>query len=285
VRVQPTEEVHAMSIVITGASGTIGRHVVEQLAAAGHPVRAVSRDPAAARLPDRVEVVRADLTEPDTVARALRGATALHLIAIAGDDYGPLTTAPAVVESAVAAGVQRITVLTGTDEELAVVDAVEASGLEWTHVRPLEFMANKLAWAESIRAEGVVRSGFAQHTSALVHEADVAAVLVAALTEDGHAKQTYTPTGPEPLTRLDAARIIGEVTGRPVRFDELSEQQVRADMAAQGVAAEVADFVIGYESSPPPEAALVLPVVEQVTGRPPRSFADWVGEHADEFRP
>lgn len=274
-----------MSILVTGATGTIGRHVVAQLAAAGHHVRAVTRRRADARLPAGVEAVGADLTRPETLAPALDGATALHLIAIGGDDYAPLTTAPRIVDAAARAGVERITVLTGSDDELAVVRAVEASGVAWTHVRPLEFMANKLAWADSIRTEGVVRSGFADHRSALVHEADVAAVIAAALTGDGHAKQTYTPTGPQALTRVEAARVIADVIGRPVRFHELTEGEVRAGMAAQGLDPEVIDFVVGYEASPPPEAAVVLPVVEQVTGRPPRTFAEWVAEHADAFRP
>lgn len=273
-----------MSIVVTGATGTIGRHVVDQLAGAGHPVRAVSRRPADAALPGGVEVHAADLTRPDTLAAALEGATALHLIAIAGDDYRVLETAPELVDAAVRAGVKRITVLTGSDEELTVVRAVEASGVDWTHVRPLEFMANKLGWAGSIRAEGVVRSGFADHASALVHEADVGAVIAAALTGDGHAGQTYTPTGPESLSRLDAARVIAEVAGVPVRFEELTEAEVRADMQAQGLQPEVIDYVVGYEASPPPEAAVALPVVEQVTGRPPRTFAEWVAEHVDAFR-
>lgn len=274
-----------MSILVTGATGTTGHHVVEQLARAGHPVRALTRRPVQARLPTGVEVHGADLTRPDTFAPALAGVTALHLIAVSGDDYGVLTTAPEVVDAAVRAGVRRITVLTGTDDELGVVRAVEESGVDWTHVRPLEFMANKLAWADAIRNDGVVRSGFAAHRSALVHEGDIAAVIVAALTQDGHAGQTYTPTGPEALTRLDAARIIGEVTGRPVRFDELSEADVRAEMLRQGVQPEVVDFVVAYEASPPPEASMVLPVVEDVTGRPPRTFARWVTEHADAFRP
>ena len=274
-----------MTILVTGATGTIGHHVVDQLASAGHAVRALSRDPAQARVPAGVDAFEGDLTRPESLAEALRDVTALHLIAMAGDDYRALDTAPEIVEAAVAAGVKHVTVLTGSDDELAVVRAVEASGVGWTHVRPLEFMGNKLAWAESIRTDGVVRSGFGDHVSAVVHEADVAAVIAAALTESGHAGRTYTPTGPEALSRRDLARIIGEVTGRPVGFEELTEAEVRGQMQDMGVQPEVIDFVVGYEASPPPEAAVVLPVVEQVTGRPPRTFAEWVEEHAEAFVP
>jgi uncharacterized protein YbjT (DUF2867 family) len=274
-----------MPILVTGATGTIGRHVVDQLARGGHEVRALTRRPAQARLASGVETYGGDLTRPETLVEALRDVTALHLIAMAGDDYAPLETAPAVVELAVAAGVKHITVLTGSDDELATVRAVEASGVGWTHVRPLEFMANKLAWAESIRSEGVVRAGFGDHVSAVVHEADVAAVIATALTENGHEGRTYTPTGPEALSRRHLAGIIAEVTGRPIGFEELTEAQVRAQMRDVGVQPDVIDFVVGYEASPPPEASVVLPVVEDVTGRPPRTFAQWVQEHIEAFTP
>jgi uncharacterized protein YbjT (DUF2867 family) len=274
-----------MTILVTGATGTIGHHVVDQLAHGGHPVRALTRSAAQARLPAAVEVVEGDLTRPDTLGAALRDATGLHLIAMAGTDYQPLEHAPEIVAAAVDAGVKRMTVLTGTDDELAVARAAAASGVDWTHVRPLEFMANKLSWAESIRSEGVVRAGFGGHVSAVVDEADVAAVIVAALTDDGHAGKTYAPTGPEALSRFDTVRIIGDVIGRPVHFDELTEAEVRTQMRDMGVQPDVIDFVVGYEASPPAEASLVSPVVEQVTGRAPRNFAGWVAAHADAFLP
>src|SRR5687767_2040114 len=103
-----------MPILVTGATGTIGRHVVDQLARGGHEVRALTRRPAQARLPADVEVFEGDLTRPESLADALRDVSALHLIAVSGDDYAPLETAPAIVESAVAAGVKHITVLIGS---------------------------------------------------------------------------------------------------------------------------------------------------------------------------
>jgi uncharacterized protein YbjT (DUF2867 family) len=273
-----------MTILVTGATGTIGSQVVAHLVAAGHPVRALTRNPATAVLPAAVEIVTGDLSRPGTVADALEGAHALHLIALAGDDYRPLTTASDIVEAAARAGVKRVTVLTGTEEELTTFRAVEASGLDWTHVRPaVEFMANRLLWAEAVRGDGVVRDGFVSRRDAMVHEADVGAVIATVLAEGGHAGRTYAPTGPEAITRIDAARIIGDVTGRPVRLDELTPDEVRADLIAQGIGPEAADFVVSYEASPPAAASTVTSVVEDVTGRPPRSFRDWVAEHATAF--
>ena len=273
-----------MTILVTGATGTIGSQVVAHLAAAGHPVRALTRRPDRAELPAGVEVRAGDLTEPATLAAALEGATALHLIALGGDDYRPLTTAPAVVDAAARAGLKRITVLTGTDDELATFRAVEASGLDWTHVRPaVEYMANRLQWADAVRDGADVRDGFVTRRDAMVHEGDVGAVIAAALTEGGHAGRTYAPTGPEAITRTDAARTVGEVIGRPVRLVELSEDEVRADLVAQGLGPDVVDFVVSYEASPPAAASTVTSVVEDVTGRPPRSFRDWVVDHAAAF--
>ncbi|HKY66261.1 MAG TPA: NAD(P)H-binding protein [Acidimicrobiales bacterium] len=273
-----------MTILVTGATGTIGSQVVAHLAAAGHPVRALTRRPDRAELPAGVEVRAGDLTEPATLAAALEGATALHLIALGGDDYRPLTTAPAIVDAAARAGVKRITVLTGTDEELATFRAVEASGLDWTHVRPaVEYMANRLQWADAVRDDADVRDGFVTRRDAMVHEGDVGAVIAAALTEGGHEGRTYAPTGPEAITRADAARTIGEVIGRPVRLVELSEDEVRADLVAQGLGPDLVDFVVSYEASPPAAASTVTSVVEDVTGRPPRSFRDWVVDHAAAF--
>jgi uncharacterized protein YbjT (DUF2867 family) len=274
-----------VTILVTGATGTIGRHLIDQLVRRGLPVRALTRDPARAALPAGVEVAAGDLTAPDSLTQALAGVDRVHLISIGGDDYAPLHTATKVLARVRAAGVRRVTVLTGTAGELAVADAVAASGLEWTHVRPVEFMANKLQWAEPLRARGVVWAPFATQPHAIVHEADVAAVIATALTEDGHTGQTYTPTGPEALTPLEAARRIGEVVGTQVRLEELTAEQLREQMRAAGFREEVIDEVIAYGGNPPEVAFTVSGVVKEVTGQPPRTFTEWVAEHAAAFRP
>lgn len=271
-------------ILVTGATGTVGHHLVDQLVQAGQPVRALTRNPAAANFPDEVKVVSGDLTAPETLVPALDGVTGMHLIPIGGDDYTPLQTAPEIIELATEAGVQRVTVLTGTDDELAVVKAVEAAGVEWTHLRPAEFMANALEWTESIRTEGEVQASFGDKPRAMIHEADIAAVAVTALLEDGHTGQTYTLTGPEALSRIEAVRTIGEEIGRDIRFVELTPEQAREQMRALGLQEESIEAVIEYETNPPEEAYTVLPTVEQVTGQPARTFAEWTAEHAEAFQ-
>jgi uncharacterized protein YbjT (DUF2867 family) len=272
-----------MTILVAGATGTVGRHLVEQLNQAGHPVRALTRNPAKANVSDGVEVVVGDLMTPATLAPALDGITGLHLINFGGDDYAPLKTGHAIVAMAEKAGVQRVTVLRGGAKG-ALELAVESSSLAWTFLQPVEFMAGALDWAESIRAEGVVKQAFGSRKTAIVHEADIASVAATVLLEDGHAGKTYTITGPEVLTPPTMVRILGAAIGRDIKFIELTEAQAREQWRAAGFSQEVIEFFVWAHGNTPPEGYTVVPTVEQVTGRPPRTFAQWTAEHIKDFR-
>ncbi len=272
-----------MTILVTGATGTVGRHVVGELIEAGQRVRALTRDPARASFPAGVEVVAGDLTVTDSLVPVLEGVTAVHLITFGGDDYGSLRNGQEIVDLAVKAGVRRVTVLGGWDEG-TLEPAVKASSLSWTFLQPTEFMANALQWAESIRTEGVVREPFAGATTAMVHEADIAAVAARALVEDGHAGRAYGLTGPERLNIPDKVRVIGEAIGRQIRFVELTEQEAREKMAAEGQPEELIEFLVNVFGNVPEEPNIVNSNVEKVTGRPARTFAEWAAEHADAFR-
>ncbi|KOX24531.1 hydroxylase [Saccharothrix sp. NRRL B-16348] len=283
-----------MTILVTGATGTVGRHLVTHLLAAGHRVRALSRRPGNAGLPADVEVVRGDTTDVDSLAAAFAGATAAHLINF-GHGYRPLDNGEEVAAAARRAGVGRVTLLGGWAEG-TLEPAVRASGLEWTQLRPLEFMANTLTdWGPPLRAEGVIREPHGDRRSAAVHEADIAAVAATALTTDGHAGQTYTLTGPEALTPRDKVRHLAGATGRDLRFEELTPERARAlwtteppalriYRVAPGGPAEKADFVLGLYGNVPEAGSTPTDVVERVTGRPARTFARWAVEHADAFR-
>ncbi|MFY0758662.1 NAD(P)H-binding protein [Metabacillus dongyingensis] len=271
-----------MTILVTGATGNVGRHIVNQLVKAGHHVRALTRNPSSAKLPEGVEVVYGDLTEPKTLASALNGVTGIHLITFNSDGYTPLQTGPEIVDLAQKTGVRRVTVL-WNGEHGPVEKAVEASDLEWTFLQPVEFMINALQWGESIRSEGIVREPFGQSPSAIIHEADIASVAVAALIGDSHAGKTYTLTGPEVLTVFDKVRILGAEIGRDIQFFELTEDQARERMRVQGAPEDAIDFVLGWYANPPKSAYTVVPTVEQVTGRQARTFAQWVSEHVHHF--
>ncbi|USK35838.1 NAD(P)H-binding protein [Bacillus sp. F19] len=271
-----------MTILVTGATGNVGRHIVNQLVKAGHHVRALTRNPSSAKLPEGVEVVYGDLTEPKTFAPALNGVTGIHLITFNSDGYTPLQTGPEIVELAEKAGVRRVTVL-WNGEKGPVERGVEASDLEWTFLQPVEFMSNALQWAESIRLEGIVREPFGDSPSAMIHVADIASVAVAALIGNGHAGKTYTLTGPEVLTVLDKVRILGAAIDRDIQFFELTEDQARERMREQGSPEDAIDFVLGWYANPPKSAYTVVPTVEQVTGLPARTFTQWAAEHVHHF--
>ncbi|TDC84994.1 NAD-dependent epimerase/dehydratase family protein [Micromonospora sp. KC606] len=273
-----------MTILVTGATGTVGRHLVAQLLAAGHPVRALTRRPTEADLPDGVEVSAGNLTDLDSLVAAFAGVTAAHLISF-GDDYAPLREADRIVDLARQAGVGRVSVLRGDITKGPLEVAVEASGLEWTHLSPVEFMSNTLEWAESIRAEGVVREAFPDARSALIHEADIAAVAAVALTTDGHAGQDYWLTGPQALTVPERIERLSQVLGREIRYVELTTDEMVARWRAEGHSDDDIEFFLTMRTNPPEAGYTVLPTVERITGRPARTFTDWVRDNAATFQP
>jgi uncharacterized protein YbjT (DUF2867 family) len=272
-----------MKILVTGATGTIGRYIVEQLVQSGHQVRALTRNPARANFPAGVEVAAGDLTDPATLAPALEGIAGLHLITFGGDNYAPLQKGQEIVSLAEKAGVKRVTVLTGRAKG-TIEAALEASSLTWTLLQPVEFMSNIIQWAQPIRTDGAISLPFAARKTAIVHEADIAAVAATVLTEEGHGGKTYPITGSEVLTPRDMVRILGSAIGQDIRLTELTEAQAREQWQAEGHPQQVIDFLVWVYGNTPPVGYTVVPTVEQITGKPPRTFAQWAAEHADAFR-
>jgi uncharacterized protein YbjT (DUF2867 family) len=232
-----------MMILVTGATGFVGRNVVRQLLDAGVHVRALTRNPATAALPDGVEVVEGDLTRPETLAPALAGVERMYLFPAARSlrsEHDDRETAREVVAMAKRAGVRRIVDLSAASVTVGlhtnpVEQVVEESGLEWTHVRPGGFMANMLQlWAPMIREQRVVRYPFADEPANMIHEVDIAAVAVAALLEDGHHGAAYTLTGPGTTTTREQVAAIAEALGEPVRYIEVTREEARGILKAQG---------------------------------------------------
>lgn len=269
--------------LVTGATGTVGGHIVDELLANGHRVRILTRNPAKADFPDRVEVVTGDLAKPETVAKTFEGVTGVHFITINGDGFGPLETAPELVKLAENAGVKRATVL-WSGVPGPVEDAVKESSLEWTILQPQEFMSNALEWKSSIRDEDIAREAFGDRKTAYIHPADIASVAVAALTESGHHGKEVVLTGPEALTPKRAVQIIADVIGREIRFEERTETEERQRMKEEyGIEQEMIDYVISWTKNPPKEAYIISPAVEEITGHPARTFKEWAEENRHHF--
>ncbi len=277
-----------MTILVTGATGKVGRPLVAQLLAAGHRVRALTRTPERAALPVGAEVVGGDLTDTATLSTAFAGADAVHLIGFDGADFSPLANGREIAALARRSGVRRITVLKGETEVTPLDEALAAEseaggGFAWTRLAPVEFMANALEWADSVRKEGLVREPFPEARSAMIHEADIAAVAATALTTDGHGGQEYWLTGPEALTVPDQVRTIAEVLGREVRYVEQTREEAVVQWRGAGYSDEDIAFFLAMRTDPPEAGYTVLPTVERVTGRPPRTFAQWVRDNAAAF--
>jgi uncharacterized protein YbjT (DUF2867 family) len=229
--------------------------------------------------------VKGNLAEPASFAWALEGVTGLHLINFdqSNGGYDLLQSGEQIVELAQKAGVQRVTVLRG-GEKSSIEKAIEASDLGWTYIQPVEFMSNMLEWADGIRDEGIVRVPFGNRRTAIVHEADIAAVTAIALTEEDHAGKCYTITGPEVLTPRKLLCLIGEAIGRNLNFVELSEEEARKGWQEAGFPDEVIEFFVWAHGNTPAIGYTVRPTVEELTGRPARTFAQWASEHAADFR-
>ncbi|MGK5553904.1 NAD(P)H-binding protein [Actinomadura kijaniata] len=273
-----------MTFLVTGATGTVGRHVVAELLRLGRDVRALSRTPDSAELPGGVEVVGGDLADVASLEAAFDGVTAVHLINFAGDSYGALDNGPDLVDLMVRKGVRRVTLLGGRDEG-ALEKALKASDLEWTMLTPVEFMGNTLQWwAASVRAEGVVREPFGGRLSAMVHEADIGAVAATVLAEGGYAGRELVLTGPEAITTAEKVRILAGAVGRDIAFVELTEREAREKWAADGMPGELIEFLVDALGNTPEVGYTVVPTVPEVLGRPARTFAQWAAENAAAFR-
>lgn len=273
-----------MIILVTGATGQIGRLIIEALLEAGHSVRALTRDPDRARavLPDRVDVRQGDLTNIESLEPVFAGIDALHLITFGGDDGADLTNGAEIIGLAERSGIKRISVLSGWSPTSVEV-ALERSSIASAVLQPVDFMGNAKDWIDEIRETGTV-STLASYPTVAVHEADIAAVAACALTEDGHAGHEYRLTGPAPLTPAERTAIISSAINRELRHVQLTEDQERERLASYGMGEEFVEFGIELAMNPPEGASRVEDTVKRVTTHPARTFEQWVHENAELFR-
>jgi uncharacterized protein YbjT (DUF2867 family) len=263
-----------MSVLVIGAYGNVGSHVVAELRSAGIPVRGTSRTPGTG------EMVRLDLTEPETLPAALDGIRKVFL-------YASPAGITEFVSAARAAGVEHIVLLSSASVveaatrqsrnaqmHSAVEAALRESGIAWTFLRPTTFAANQLQWAPAIRAGEVLRIPFLELRHASIHEHDIADVAVRALTGAGHEEKAYWLTGPQALTRREHIEAIGAVIGRPIDVVEV---------APEDAVPRLPEFVIRMTAELMTAPCVVTPTVEEITGEPARTFRRWAEDHAKDF--
>jgi len=280
-------------IVVTGATGNVGRSLVQILAATGEQVTATSRSVPAADSPHGVRHRPADLIDPESLRPVFDGADSLFL-----QNGGPsahLLSPQHILDVAKAGGIRRVVLLSSqgvaTRPQSAshggtartIEDAVRQSGLDWTILRPGGFNSNTYAWAESVRTRRVIAAPFADIGLPTIDPADIAEVAAVTLREDGHAGQIHELTGPALSTPRQQAEAIGNALAEPVRFEEQTRDEARAQML-RFMPEPVVDTTLDILGEPTPAEQRISPDAEQVLRRAPRTFADWAQNHIAAFR-
>lgn len=269
--------------LVTGATGNVGRHVVDCLLAAGATVRATSRRPATAGLPSGVEIV-----SPDETGSVMDGVSAAFVNpAAAGEDLERF------LAQAKACGVGKVVLLSTSavlDESSPIgvhhrtlEEQVANSGMAWTTLRPGVFNSNTLSWAAPIRAEGVVRAPYGGARIAPIDERDIAAVAARAMLTDDLLGASPVLTGPELMTQADQVRHIGRAIGVPLRFEEVTSVFMREAMVRAGLPEQAADGLLRYYAQAAAHPVEPSPAVTALSGATPHTFAAWAADHAAAF--
>ncbi|SDK12247.1 Uncharacterized conserved protein YbjT, contains NAD(P)-binding and DUF2867 domains [Actinopolyspora mzabensis] len=282
-------------VVVIGATGNVGPHAVSQLLEKGVETRALTLpdDPKINRLEEGVEVFHGDLSDPDSLDRCLEGATSVFLmwpfftldVETVPDVLKRIKQHTEKVVFVSSIGVQNGIETVDNRCHAFVEREIERLGMEWTFLRTTGFCCNAgTGWAHQIRSEGVVRSPYGNATRSPIHEADLAAVAVRALTEEGHSGQRYVVTGPEALSQIEQLRIISEVSGREARWVDVPHESASTNMIESGWPAAYAEGALEYFAILTKEPERVTSTVEEVLERPARTFRQWSEENSDLFR-
>jgi uncharacterized protein YbjT (DUF2867 family) len=280
-------------LLVTGATGNVGRELVRALVGEGAEVRVLVRDPGrAAGLPESAERVVGDLGEPGTLGAAFKGVERLFLLT---PGIGLEHTAHAVA-AARAAGVRHVVHLSSynvlgdpvpamgrwhRDRE----DAIRAAGIPATFLRPGGFMSNALDWLPTIRAGGYLLDPIGPGRFAPIDPVDIAAVAALALCEDGHQGREYVITGTETFTVAEQAKVLGAAIGRELEVRPVAspEEAVRARFPHGAPPALAAAIVEGFTLMRADTTGFRTGTVRELLGREPGTFAAWCARNAHRF--
>ena len=282
-------------ILITGSTGLIGSEVLRRLSEAGIPARALTRDLNKAQKMPGVTWVAGDLGKPETLPAAFEGAKTLFLLTHYLEDMVELQhNAIAAARAAGVSYVVKVSAFAASTHSKApigrwhyqVEKELQDSGLAWTILRPHHFMQNLLAQSEYVITEGVIYSASGDGKIPYVDGRDVAAVAVVTLTTPGHFGKKYVLTGSEAISYRQAAGIIGGVIGKPVRFVDESPDEARARRVREGLPPAVIEsaLAIAAYQRAGGKTVTITSTIADLTGRPPRTVAEFVREHASYFR-
>lgn len=270
-------------ILVTGATGNIGREAVAQLQGRGEVVRAQTRDPHAAVFSEGVEVVAGSTSDTDSMVAALRGADGV-LLNLFGD-------VEPVVEALHEEPVDRVVLVSSicasTRTGLAYVEEfrraehqIREAVPSATIIRPGQFMSNTLWWKPQL-ATGRLAIPFADVALPAIAPEDVASVAVATLTGGGHNGETYELSGPSRVSAREQAAVLGSVLGRRIVVDALTEEQFRAGSSRMDP--KMVDYMVALNGSPNDHEMQVFGTVEALVGRQSMTYTQWVQRHADGF--
>ncbi|UGT61160.1 SDR family oxidoreductase [Nocardia asteroides] len=272
-------------ILVTGATGSIGRPLVAELHRRGAAFRSLVRDPARANLPGAVAV--GDFDDPASLDRALDGVTRVFLCspgAVPAPGPQPMIAQQgAVIEAAVRAGVRRIVKvsvqgaraggLLAEGAHAVLEERLRAAGPEWVLLRPSGFMQNFRTGTGAFTADGDLVGAYGEGRVAYIDAADIAACAVPPLLESGYAGETFVLTGPEALSHTEIAAQLTAATGRAVRYRDLPAAEFAETLVAQGLPAPfAADVAALFAEVARGGLATVTDTVELLTGRPATTF-------------
>ena len=279
------------SILVIGATGNVGRPLVELLAGHDLSVKAATRHPETYTGPPGVEAVAFDYARPETWAAALDGAGRLFLLS-QGAGHDPDHAMIPLLDQAKAAGVSYAVMMTamGVDQTERGLRKVElhlmASGMAYTILRPTWFMQNFTGYmGDMIRQQGGLYMPTGDGKNSLIDTRDIAAVAAAALTEDGHAGKEYTLTGTDSLSYAEACAVLSDVGGRDIPFVAITQEDARQSLEGAGWPQPDIDLMLYlYDGIKQGWYAPVTPDAAAILGRPPITLRQFAEEHADAWR-